>query len=68
MQRKSTYEPAAIDRTANPGMTIGEALDFHAGWAAARAGEPLDVGRGSMWVEGWICYGWAKGAPSGARH
>lgn len=62
MQRK--LEPTKP----SDGLTIDQALAFHEGWAAARRAEPLDIARGSMWVEGWIAYGWAKGAPSGARH
>jgi hypothetical protein len=67
MQRKSDTQHKAAGKDPN-GLTIEQALDFHAGWAAARLGEPLDIGRGSMWIDGWISYGWAKGAPSGARH
>ena len=67
MQQKPTTntQPAA---NASDGLTIDQALAFHEGWAAARKGEPLDMGMGGMWVDGWISYGWAKGAPSGARH
>lgn len=67
MQQKPTDHRTEADKQAN-GLSVDEALAFHEGWAAARKGEPFDVGRGRMWVDGWISYGWAKGAPSGARH
>ena len=67
MQHKPTEHRTEADKQTN-GLSVDEALDFHAGWAAARKGEPLDIGLGSMWTDGWISYGWAKGAPSGARH
>jgi hypothetical protein len=43
--------------------TAEEVLRFHAGWAAARNGEPRAQGQGNWWVRGYIEFLWWNSAP-----
>lgn len=61
-------KPDETAKATADGLTIEQALAYHAGWAAARSGEPFDMKRGGMWVDGWLHYNWLKGQPSAARH
>lgn len=51
------------------GLTVERALSYHEGWAAARKGERFEMGRGSMWSDGWITWHLLKDHPrSWQRH
>lgn len=51
------------------GLTVEQALSYHEGWVAARKGERFEMGRGSMWSDGWITFHLLKDHPrSWQRH
>jgi len=58
--------PDEPNRPSSNGLSVAEALEFYRGWAAARKGDPYDVGEGSLWIEGFLTYSWLRGIPG--RH
>ena len=49
------------------GMTVEEALQYHAGWQAAKKGEPRNQPMPAFWRLGYIEFLWWASAPQSWR-
>ncbi len=45
----------------DPGLTVEQAMQVHAGWDGAMKGLPFSHANGPHWAEGWLNFHWLKG-------